>query len=169
MVEPEKKTLKVFAEGKPSDEFTDALEDYNRLTIDCEACGRTHYATDEPQRYEPGEFEVLEANHANDPDRYDAHAATDIHYYYVFGKQVVYGCPCNYLAYIERALWVQKEEIMKYFHARAVKEHEASVQTLESAEEVEQLLAELEEQASTMLGHPSIGPSNRDESRALRK
>jgi len=107
----------------PSYEFIDAVVNGCAIVIDCELCGRVHFATwDENAGWEEGELEDLRAKAEKDPDRYIEDATcSSISYGWLNGKQVVDGCPCNRARKIEDWIWSHRDIISKYLKSRIMK------------------------------------------------
>lgn len=100
-----------------SETFQDAVCDGGGLVHDCELCGRTHYATHEPNIYEEGELEALEAKHEANPEKYNACDASGVSYGQIAGMVAVYGCPCGWrkVRRYEDVVSSHKEIIARYF------------------------------------------------------
>ena len=93
--------------------------DIGGIQIEC-ICGRTHFADNElAGDWEDGELEGLRENAKAKPDKYvqhdDCDAVSSIH---LRGNAMVIGCQCGWLYRYERALWEDRERILKYFATR---------------------------------------------------
>ena len=103
--------------NKISEHFWDALIDAGSLVVECEFCGRLHFAHEGD--YEAGELERLEANAKKTPDKYVEHFDRDVvSWGYLDGKQAVYNCPCESLVRWEQFIWNERDMILKYYKAR---------------------------------------------------
>ena len=102
----------------PSEEFMDAVCHAYSPVIECELCGRIHYAPNTDLDFEPGELEELETKHKEDPDKYIPHSSTlGVRYGILDGKQVADGCPCTKAVYYERLFWNSRWIIADFFKA----------------------------------------------------
>ncbi len=126
MSEKEKRTrpLKDFGGKECSEEFAIAFISGSSIAADCTACGRTHFFDNSKEGWDEGEYEDLVRKNQKDPDRYQAHSDNVICYGYLFGKQVVYNCPCGFAAWVEESIWRNRNWISKYLVARAQLEAE---------------------------------------------
>lgn len=114
----EKVELPVFAEGKVSMPFYNAFWHQASLVIDCQVCGRTHFADHASTGdYEEGELEDLLAKAAENPQQFICHE--DLSEWFTFlNQQVVIDCPCGYAVALQESLWGQRKKIMEYFTDR---------------------------------------------------
>lgn len=104
----------------PSEMFENAVRSAGSLVIDCELCGRTHFATLETGPFDEGELEDLRAKAKKDPDRYVEDPGYDsVAWGMVDGKQAVIGCPCNGLRRYEDFIWGNRSVIAAYLRNRS--------------------------------------------------
>ena len=91
---------------KPPDLFMDCLVSSGSIVIDCELCGRTHFADDEMAgTWEEGELEELRKKQLEDPNKYIGHNDS-VSWGNFSGYQVVDGCPCGKVKKLENMVWV---------------------------------------------------------------
>lgn len=131
--------LKDFGGGECSEEFALAFITFGSIATDCEACGRVHYNDTESQLFEEGEYEELLQKHEQDPERYIPHDGC-ARWGYIFGKQVVYDCPCGYAAYIEELIWPGRFWIMSYLKSRAEEEAKQASDTAKIAQKAKEAI-----------------------------
>jgi len=130
-----RKAARTQVEHEPSEDFWDAITHAGSLVIDCEFCGRTHFAgLNGRGYYDDGEFEDLEHKAERSPDQYIGHYDCDsISFGTLNGKQAVYGCPCNEVRRYEDFIWHDRSLIQKYLRARAERELRRAEQNAEEA------------------------------------
>ena len=104
----------------PSDMFMEAVTDAGSISINCELCGRTHFATcDDNVDFDEGELESLRAKAAENPDKYMEDATVSmISWGYIDNQQVVHGCPCNIARRYEDWIWQHRCLITSYMKNR---------------------------------------------------
>jgi hypothetical protein len=130
----------------PSDEFMEAVVSGGSIVIECEFCGRVHFATwDDGAGWEEGELEELRANAEKEPDRYIEDATcSSISWGYLNNQQAVYGCPCNHAKKIEDWIWGHRRIIADYLKRRITS-------TKRDAEMEEELFEGVVESAAELL------------------
>lgn len=120
----------------PSELFERVLMSSGHLTVDCELCHRTHFATASPGNYDEGELEGLRAKAKQHPDQYIEDAQNDgISAGTLSGIIVVLGCQCNILRKYEDIFWENRGLIMDYIKRRVLEQRK-------SVERDEKLIAE---------------------------
>lgn len=113
----------------PSELFERVIRSAGSLVVDCELCGRTHFATLEENTFNEGELARLRERAKKHPERYIEETGYDsIAWGYIDGRQAVIGCPCNKLSEYENLFWNNRTRILEYFERRAK-------ERLESAQE----------------------------------
>ena len=101
----------------PSDEFKSAVLDTSSLVVDCQFCGRTHFADVSPNDFDEGEFEQLMKQHKQNPDKYILHE-NYVKWGMMDGKQAVIDCQCNNLVKYECFIWHHRYVIGEYLLER---------------------------------------------------
>lgn len=131
--------LKSFDSGECSDEFRNAFAHSSSISVDCTACGRTHFYVGEDADWDSseGEHASLLRRAKMSPDRYIAHDDDSIRWADIFGRQVVMDCPCGFAAFIEKRFWEERFDLMSYFKARATNEKEATDHMVAEAQAAE--------------------------------
>lgn len=110
---------------KPSEEFMEAVCTAGSISVDCELCGMTHFASGGD--FEEGELEELRLNAEASPGEYMEHLSADsISFGEVNGRQVVDGCPCNKARTYEEFIWNHRHIIKAYIVARAKRQLRAA-------------------------------------------
>lgn len=113
--------------NKPSEYFANAIVRAGSVAIDCELCGRTHFATSREYYYDEGELEELRAKAKEEPDKYLEWADRDsIGWGHINGQQAVIDCPCNKLKDCEDWIWSHRYLIKDYLLARTEAEAKAA-------------------------------------------
>lgn len=107
-----------------SAEFENAIVDSGSLVIDCEFCGKTHFASYDAHFYEEGELETLREKAKETPNKYIEHDYSSVSWGYFAGKQAVIDCDCEQLIKWENMIWDNKYIITKYLLARNKRELE---------------------------------------------
>lgn len=104
----------------PSEMFVNAVCHGGTPAIDCQLCGRTHFAThDRGITWQPGELEDLRAKAKEKPDKYIEDSNSDsVFFGAIDGHQVVADCPCNRLRLYEDWIWKHRRVIAEYLRAR---------------------------------------------------
>lgn len=121
----------------PSETFENAVRKAGSLVVDCELCGRTHFATLETAHFDEGELDDLVAKAKKDPDKYVQDPSYDsVPWGTVDGKQAVIGCPCNGLRRYEDFIWGNRFVIAEYLRNRSA---EAAERAGREAEEFKDL------------------------------
>lgn len=129
----------------PSETIEHVVRSAGSLVIDCELCGRTHFATLEEGRFDDGELEDLRAKAKKEPAKYVEDPGYDsIIWGKIGGKQAVIGCPCNGLRPLEDFIWGSRHVILKYLETRATERLEQAqedakdvIQTKKAVEDAE--------------------------------
>lgn len=104
----------------PSEIMEGAITMAGSICITCELCDRTHFASGEPDFFDPGELGELREKAAKEPEKYLEDAGSDsLSWGRIDGKQAVIGCPCNGLKRYEDFIWNNRHVISKYLEARA--------------------------------------------------
>lgn len=107
-------------EFAPSEEFKRAVGTEGSIVIDCELCGRTHFATHATEGYfDDGELAGLLKKQESDPIRFMSWDFSSVSYGHINGKQAVVDCPCNILANYERFIWQHRDLIAAFITAKA--------------------------------------------------
>jgi hypothetical protein len=80
--------------------------------IDC-GCGRTNFGTG-------ADHLDVQLERARTSTRY-VHHATDVGVmaYEILGRIYVWGCPCEWAAYVEQQLWDNRAQILEYIKGRS--------------------------------------------------
>jgi len=108
-----------------SDEFVRAFMQSGSLSINCQFCDRTHFATASPNYFEDGELADLRSRAEAEPDKYIEDSCSDsILWCFLSGKQYVFGCPCGKAKDYEEFIWSHRFAIAEYFIQRAKMEKE---------------------------------------------
>lgn len=108
-----------------SEEFYDSILDSGCLVQTCGICGKIHFCTEAPSRYEVGELQELHEKAKKDPDKYVEHKDADtVHCGMFHGRIIVYKCCEGWLEDFERFFWKHRHQIKKYLDARSKKEFE---------------------------------------------
>ena len=101
-----------------SEQFLTALISAGSICVDCELCGRTHFASATPGWFEDGELERLQAKAKEQPDKYIEHEGTDtVHWGFILSKQVVADCECKKLDEIEKMIWRDRFVVIEFYQA----------------------------------------------------
>jgi len=105
----------------PSEMFEDVVRHTGSMSVDCQLCDRTHFATYEPDGMDwaEEEFEELMKQHKKNPDRYVAHEEDMVSWGHIDGKQAVIDCQCNGLSKYENFIYTNRRIIAEYLTARA--------------------------------------------------
>lgn len=90
------------------------------LVIDCGACGRTYFGSQD-QEFEEGELEDLLAKAKKEPDRYiDNEHYT--HWVMFNGMAIVSDCKCGYVERTAKGLWSSRKPIAQFLKTIVEKE-----------------------------------------------
>ena len=117
--------------------------------IECEFCGRIHYAPNSDLDFEEGELEELEKKHEQDPRKYIRNPDDAVSWGYLDGKQIVCGCPCNSVLKYEKFIWNHRYVIAKYFSLIAKKQEKQARDSRNIADKVKNSLQKIEEAEGT--------------------
>lgn len=109
-----------------SELFMDMVCNAGAPTIDCELCGRTHFATGSQSCEDPDEIEKLRALAKKNPNGYCESDDDGISSGTLNGMQVVFDCPCHLLRKYEDFIWNERQLIVSYIKARTAKELDAA-------------------------------------------
>jgi len=119
----------------PSELFERVIINAGSLVIDCELCGRTHFATMESGIYGEGELEELLEKAKNNPEKYIQDPSYDmISWGTIDGKQAVIGCPCNGLRKYEDFIWHNRTVILEYLERRTAETLKRAKRDVENVE-----------------------------------
>lgn len=129
MPEPLRETGR--ASEQPSELFMDLICDGGTPSIDCQLCGRTHFATGIHNDISPEELADLNEKANKEPDKYVRSDNDSIGFGWFNGMQVVYGCPCGKLKRYEDFIWHNKHLIIRYIKARAADDAKKANDVLE--------------------------------------
>lgn len=105
----------------PSEEFIAALEECSSSAtghINCELCGRVHFASTAGFDFLPGEVDRLLEQAAFLSDRYVDHGDESIRWDIVDGRQVVFHCPCGELRKTEKFIVDNRKLISVFLRKR---------------------------------------------------
>ena len=109
--------------SQPSREFVDAFCTNQSPSIDCELCGRCHFAAGDKSDIGERELAELRAAAVAKPLKYHEDKVNDsIGWGCVDGRQVVWNCPCGHLARYEVVFWLHRDELLRYVKARNARE-----------------------------------------------
>lgn len=93
------------------------------LTMQCELCGRQHFAVyDNEGTYDPGELEDLRAKAEKDPDKYMEQNCSSLGFGYIGGRMYVYGCDCDEARRFELLLRTHASQIAEFLFKIATAE-----------------------------------------------
>jgi hypothetical protein len=111
--------------GNPTEQasqlFMNLVCDGGTPSIDCQLCGRTHFASG-PSSDEPDEeVKRLRQLATEQPSKYCESTNDSIGYGHIDGKQVAWDCPCRRLRRYEDFIWSHRALILAYLKARAAK------------------------------------------------
>ena len=122
----------------PSEEFEHAVCLEALTVIDCQLCGRVHFACGPNHGdYEPGELDRLLAKQSKEPEKYVGDAQSDsIGWGLIDGKQAVFACPCRKLRRYEDWIWDHREIIVTYLRARTLRDLKIARHEAEQAEQL---------------------------------
>lgn len=111
--------LPIYSDTEPGDEIVKVFGDQATVDISCEMCGRYHYSDDWDCDNESIDPEEQEKEWALNPDKNVHHSGCNtIHYGHHQGKQVVIGCPCNYLTTIEEQWWEDRKKFLRFIEEK---------------------------------------------------
>jgi hypothetical protein len=117
-----------------SELFMDMVCDGGTPSIDCELCGRTHFATGPQSCEDEDEIARLRKLATEQPDKYCESDDDSISFGSLAGIQVVYDCPCHKLRRYEDFIWDNRALILSYVKARTHKELDAATKTMSQLE-----------------------------------
>lgn len=108
-------------ETPPSEHMVVAFAVGGTAVMDCDFCGRTHFANDETAVAVHGaeDLERLLQKQREHPDKFFSVNHDSVRYCDVGGQHWVDGCPCNAITRYENFLWNYRHEIASYLKARA--------------------------------------------------
>lgn len=107
-----------------SELFMDLVCSGGTPSIDCQLCGRTHFATGPLSTEDPVQIEEMRASAAKYPDKWLESGDDSLAFGYLDGRQVVWNCPCHKMRRYEDFIWDHRELIAKYLKARLAKQVE---------------------------------------------
>lgn len=107
----------------PSQAFQSAFIHFGSLQVECDFCGRTHFANNpEAGDWEPGELEHLREAEQQNPGMVMGWDCDSIGSGEVFGKTFAECCPCRGIWHYEKWIWRHRHEIANYIAARVQRE-----------------------------------------------
>lgn len=105
----------------PSEEFMRAMCLTGSAIVECEFCGRVHFAAGTALEHDRDRMEEVAGDGARDPDKYVEHSGESVLWGIIEGKQAVMGCRCNAGTRYERFVWEHRRQIGDYYRARVEK------------------------------------------------
>ena len=110
-------------ERPPTPAFQRAFIFSGSMRVQCDFCGRTHFANNENAGdWEPGELEKLRDEEERDPGLVMGWDCDSIGRGVIDGREFAEGCPCRSIWPFERWIWHHRNEIANYIAARVTLE-----------------------------------------------
>lgn len=106
----------------PSELFMDLVCNMSTPSIECQLCGRCHFATGSQSDLFDDNIQNLRKKAAESPDKYVECHDDSVAFGHIEGRQVVWNCPCGKLARYETWIWEHRELILDYIRARSNRE-----------------------------------------------
>lgn len=104
--------------NQASELFMDTVCDAGTSSIDCQLCGRLHFAAGEQSCLSREEIERLRVLAKEHPDQCCESHEDGIAFGYIDGRQAVWSCPCGKLRRYEEFIWNNRDLIVRYIKAR---------------------------------------------------
>ena len=115
--------MQMHGERPPSQEFQRAFIHMGSIQVECDFCGRTHFANrEEAGDWEPGELERLRDEEEQNPGQVMGWDCTSIGAGTIAGKTFVECCPCRGIWRYEKWVWHHRHEIANYIATRSRRE-----------------------------------------------
>ena len=128
---------KITGDTPPSEQFELAFRGSGSLVVNCEFCGRVHFADSVyAGDWESEELENLRKDATENPDQYIGWEYDSVTWGYLNGQQYVHGCPCNEARRYEEFIWSHRFGIAEYLKLRSEIEQLEADQNKKTAEKV---------------------------------
>lgn len=103
----------------PSDEFQRAFIFSGSVQVECDFCGRTHFAKREDAGWEAGELEQMLEKERENPGQVMGWDCTSIGRGTIDGQEFAECCPCREIRRYEDWVWEHRHEILNYVLTRS--------------------------------------------------